>query len=68
MTESKHFRIKRAADTVVRLASEWSRAYRAWIACDTNDSKEDRLFDESRLLRKRLEGAAHELAALEDER
>lgn len=67
MTESKAFRLKRAKDTAVRLASEWSRANRAWLACETDDAEEDRLWVKHRELRQRLEGAAHELAALEDE-
>lgn len=67
MTESKQFRIKRAADTVVRLAAEWSRAYNTWIKSDEGTIIEDELFIRARGLRVRLDGAAHELAALEDE-
>jgi hypothetical protein len=67
VNESKQFRIKRAADTVVRLAAEWSRAYHTWVKSDDGALIEDELFVKARGLRVRLDGAAHELAALEDE-
>jgi hypothetical protein len=65
VNESKAFRVKRAADNVVRLAREWSVAYHAWSTFDGDSRRDDELFDAQKALHRRLEAAAHELVAVE---
>jgi hypothetical protein len=52
---------------VLRLARDWSRAHSAWTKHDGGGREDDRLYEVQNTLHKRLEAAAHELVAVEDE-
>lgn len=65
MNESNAFRVKRAQDNVLKLARDWSKAYRIWN--DTEGPEEEKLYTVQRRLRERLDAACHELVALEAE-